>query len=249
MAGNRNTGRLPPIATPVYLDATMVGPLVDALVEQLSDEKLPIILINDCSLDNSHEACLAIQRRLSDIVVYIRLTKNGGELNAVTTGLRRAKGEFVATMDDDFQNAPSAVSKHRGCRPKKGFDVVYSCYRIEKNFWLRNLGGRFNDDAANFMLNKPLRLYLSCLRCIGRFLVGEIVKRRGPVPYVDGLILGCASNIGRVEARHDRRREGQSGDTLMKLLRLWKNMFVDFSIPPLRVSGVLDPVSGSGSNA
>ena len=39
------------------------------------------------------------------------------------------------------------------------------------------------------MLEKPTDLYLSSFKCLSRFLVGEILKYRGPYPYVDGLAL------------------------------------------------------------
>jgi undecaprenyl-phosphate 4-deoxy-4-formamido-L-arabinose transferase len=89
------------------------------------------------------------------------------------------------------------------------------------------------------MLDKPRQLYLSSFKCLSRFLVDQILKYRGPYPYIDGLALRCTGNIGTIEVRHDARREGRSNYTLRKLLRLWLNMFVNFSVMPLRVSTVV----------
>lgn len=36
--------------------------------------------------------------------------------------------------------------------------------------------------------------------------------------------------------RHNKRQEGKSNYTLHKLIRLWLNMFLNFSIKPLRIS-------------
>jgi undecaprenyl-phosphate 4-deoxy-4-formamido-L-arabinose transferase len=50
--------------------------------------------------------------------------------------------------------------------------------------------------------------------------------------------------------RHAERQAGASGYTLKSLVRLWLNMFVNFSVVPLRVStvlGLLCSVIGAGA--
>ena len=110
---------------------------------------------------------------------------------------------------------------------------------MKHHHWLRNLGSRLNDRVATFMLDKPRNLYLSSFKCLSRFLVDQILRYRGPYPYLDGLALRCTRNIGTIEVRHAPRREGRSNYTPRKLLRLWLNMFVNFSVMPLRVSTVV----------
>ncbi len=43
-------------------------------------------------------------------------------------------------------------------------------------------------------------------------------------------------SIDRVEVKHLPRAEGRSNYTLRRLVRLWLNMFVNFSVMPLRLS-------------
>lgn len=66
-----------------------------------------------------------------------------------------------------------------------------------------------------------------------------MIKYRGPYPYIDGLILRSTRRISRVLVRHDARADGKSGYTLRKLVSLYMNMFVNFSVLPLRVASVL----------
>jgi hypothetical protein len=89
------------------------------------------------------------------------------------------------------------------------------------------------------MLDKPKDLYLSSFKCMSQWLVREIVRYRGPFPYVDGLALRCTRSVGQVEVVHHRREAGRSGYTLRKLVTVWSTMFVNFSVVPLRVSTVL----------
>ena len=71
---------------------------------------------------------------------------------------------------------------------------------------------------------------------MNRFTVNQVLNYTGPYPYIDGLILRCTRRIGVLQVRHDPRTVGRSNYTLRKLLALWLNMFVNFSVLPLRVS-------------
>ncbi|MCX7592020.1 MAG: glycosyltransferase, partial [Kiritimatiellae bacterium] len=71
---------------------------------------------------------------------------------------------------------------------------------------------------------------------MSRFVIDELVKYRGPYPYIDGLIWRITRRYAVVTVRHEPRRVGRSGYTLRKLISLWLNMFTNFSIVPLRVA-------------
>jgi undecaprenyl-phosphate 4-deoxy-4-formamido-L-arabinose transferase len=103
----------------------------------------------------------------------------------------------------------------------------------------RNFGSMVNDRMANIVLHKPAGLYLSSFKIMNRFLVDEIIKYTGPDPYIDAIILRSTANIGRLEVRHDKRAHGRSGYTLGKLISLWGNMVVSYSLIPLRILGII----------
>jgi len=119
------------------------------------------------------------------------------------------------------------------------FDVVYGRYRTKQHSWFRNLGSRFNDRMATIMLKKPKEIYFSSFKVINRFVRNEVVKYQGPFPYIDGLIYRTTSNIGQIDVEHHHREAGESGYTIKKLFKLWLNMFLGFSITPLRLSVIL----------
>jgi undecaprenyl-phosphate 4-deoxy-4-formamido-L-arabinose transferase len=225
------------IVIPVYRGAETIGPLVDLLIDALSVQyRLEIVLVNDCSPDNSEEMCSQLYRKHSLVVKFYSLAKNVGEHNAVMAGLNCSKGEWVVIMDDDFQNPVSEVIKLVNHAVANAYDVVYTYYDKKKHSFFRNAGSWFNDRVATIMLNKPAKLYLSSFKVVNRFLVGEIVKYTLPYPYIDGLILRTTSNIGTIKVEHCGRAVGRSGYTMRKLVSLWMNMFTNFSIIPLRIS-------------
>jgi undecaprenyl-phosphate 4-deoxy-4-formamido-L-arabinose transferase len=227
------------IVIPVYNGARSIGPLVDRLIDVLNTHTLQIVLVDDGSPDDSDVVCRSIYHRYPETITYVKLARNFGEHNAVMAGLRHARGDYVVIMDDDFQNPPEEVTRLVDFACTHGYDVVYTYYTRKQHHWFRNLGSRLNDRVANFMLNKPPDLYLSSFKCLNRFTVREILAYQGPFPYLDGLVLRCTRNIGRIEVRHEPRREGHSNYTFRKLVRLWLNMFVNFSVMPLRVSTLM----------
>jgi glycosyltransferase involved in cell wall biosynthesis len=228
------------IVIPVYNSENTLMPLVTKLVNELTmNYDIEIILVNDQSVDNSDNACMTLYKQFRKIVKYYPLAKNVGEHNAVMAGLNQMTGDYAVIMDDDFQNPVSEVLRLISYATSHEYDVVYTWYEKKQHSVFRNLGSNFNNLVANTMLKKPKDLYLSSFKLINRYLVNEIIRYDLPFPYIDGLILRTTSNIGKMQVTHERRARGQSNYTLVKLVRLWMNMFTNFSILPLRITIVL----------
>jgi undecaprenyl-phosphate 4-deoxy-4-formamido-L-arabinose transferase len=221
------------VVIPVYNGSATVGELVGELKSELSGIDYEIVLVNDGSTDDSEQVCLNIVKNEQNIT-FISLRKNVGEHNAVMCGLKHSKGDCSVIIDDDFQNPPSEIIKLYN-ELQKGYDVVYSKYRKKEHSLFRNIGSKLNGFAANILMEKPKHLYLSSFKIIHRDVVNEVVRYNGPFPYIDGLILRVTSNISSVVVEHSRRKEGKSHYNLHRLVSLYLNMFVNFSIKPLRV--------------
>jgi glycosyltransferase involved in cell wall biosynthesis len=179
------------------------------------------------------EQLVAAVKRV-DGLRFISLRRNFGEHNAVMCALNHCSGDYAAIIDDDFQNPPSQIARLLE-EAKSGWDVVYSKYRRKKHSPFRNLGSRFNDRVATWLLGKPRDLYLSSFKLIKREIIDEIIRYKGPFPYVDGLILRATNNIGSAYVDHNPRRVGRSNYTLGRLVSLWLNTFLNFSTKPLRL--------------
>lgn len=225
------------IVIPVYNAEASIGKLTALLHESLASlYPLEIILVNDGSRDASHSECVKLWEKYRGTVKYFSLAKNFGEHNAVMAGLNKSTGSHVVIMDDDFQNPVSEVIRLIDFSVENDFDVVYTYYADKKHSFWRNLGSRLNSYMATLLLKKPRGLYLSSFKCCNRFIVNEIIRYTLPYPYIDGLILRSTASIGTIEVKHAGRQEGKSGYTLRKLIKLWSNMFTNFSVLPLRIS-------------
>ncbi len=231
------------VCVPVYNGAHSIARLVEEVAKALQKQAVEFVLVNDGSRDASDAVCTEIAKRRED-VTYICLRRNFGEHNAVMCALNHCSGDYAVIVDDDFQNPPSEIQTLL-TEIARGYDVVYSKYHSKKHNLFRNLGSRFNDWAATLLIRKPKDLYLSSFKAISRPLIDEIIKYSGPFPYIDGLILRATSCISSVFVEHRARPEGRSNYTLEKLVMLWFNMFVNFSIRPMRAISLL----GIGTSA
>ncbi len=227
------------IVVPVYRGADTVGTLVDALAELDIPGGIEVVLVNDGSPDNSADVCRALTARRDIAVSFVNLARNFGEHNAVMAGFHHVRGAYVITMDDDLQNPPSEVKRLYEYTRDNGFDVVYTRYKEKRHAAWRNLGSRFANRVADVLLDKPRGLYLSSFRCVSAFVTENVIRYEGPFPYIDGLIMQVTQNIGSLEVEHLPRAMGRSNYTLRRLIRLWANLFFNFSVMPLRLSVLL----------
>ncbi|MBI5101355.1 MAG: glycosyltransferase family 2 protein [Nitrospirae bacterium] len=226
------------VLIPVYNGEATIDILCERLMTQYRKAyDLEIVLVNDNSSDRSGEICTRLHEDHPETITYITLSRNFGEHNALMAGLNNVTGDYCVMMDDDLQNPPEEVGRLVGEIERGGYDVVYSYYAEKKDALLRNLGSKFNDKMANLVLKKPVDLYLSSFKVVNRFLINEVIRYSGPDPYIDGIILRTTSNIGRVLVEHRSRNKGRSGYTLGKLISIWGNMVVSYSIMPLRAVG------------
>src|SRR5256886_14936304 len=224
------------LVIPVYNGSRTIGPLVEQTAKIFGSTSFEIVLVNDGSEDDSERVCVKLAEKFPQNVTFVHLSRNFGEHSAVLAGFTQARGRYVAVLDDDSQNPPEEVVRMLDELKRKNYDVVYGHYIEKKHSWFRNLGSRLNDLLPTLTLHQPNDLYLSSFKVMNRFLVNEIIKYRGPYPYTDGLIYRVTRNIGQIPVEHRASQSGQSRYTLRRLVRLWLNMFLNFSIQPSRLS-------------
>jgi glycosyltransferase involved in cell wall biosynthesis len=226
------------IVVPVYNGAKSITELVRALETLDIEGGHEIVLVNDGSPDDSLAVCQRLLSEASVPITLVNLARNFGEHNAIMAGLRHTRGAYVITMDDDLQNPPSEVKRLVEHARATGKDVVYTRYAVKQHAYWRNLGSRFANWVADVLMEKPKGLYLSSFRCMSAFLVEQVTRYEGPFPYVDGLIMQATQAIDTIEVAHLPRASGRSNYTMKRLVRLWLNIFVNFSVMPLHLSTI-----------
>jgi len=190
-------------------------------------------MINDCSPDHSWTVISWICQSNPN-VVGVDLRRNFGQDNAIITGLRIARGKFIAIMDDDLQHDPQDLPRLLA-RIGEGSDVVYANFDQRHQNWWKNLGSWFNGKVAQWVIGKPKAIYLSPYKVMRKEISDLICDYDGPDPYIDGLIFQLTSNIVQIPAKHHARYAGRSTYTLWKSLKVWARLAFSFSVRPVRL--------------
>ena len=224
---------------PCYNSSKTIGKVIEEIKEtmqQIAKYKYEIILVNDCSPDNTFEVIQEICKENKNIC-GVNLAKNFGQHGALMAGFHQVTGDILVCLDDDGQTPANEVGKLLE-KIEAGDDVVYASYAHKKHSLFRNFGSYVNELMAQFLLGKPKDLYISSYFAARRFVVKEMLKYENAYPYVIGLVLRTTKKISNVSVNHREREVGQSGYTLAKLLGLWFNGFTAFSTKPLRIATI-----------
>ncbi len=221
---------------PCYRSEKTIEDVIDEIegaMDMLILYSYEIILVNDCSPDNTWQKICDLVERHDEVRGY-SLSKNFGQHAALMAGLNKAKGDIIVCLDDDGQTPADEVGKLL-YQIEKGADVVYARYQHKKHNLFRNFGSAMNEWMAHVMLGKPKDLMVSSYFAARRYVVDEMIKYTSSYPYVIGLVLRTTKNIVNVDVNHRARTVGSSGYTFGKLMGLWINGFTAFSIKPLRI--------------
>lgn len=216
-----------------FIDNT-IKDLITTITKDLPNYLYEIVLINDCSKDNTFYKIKELANKNSNIIA-IDLAKNFGQHNAIMAGMKYASGDIILCMDDDGQTLACEIKKIINALDDST-DVVYAKYEHKKHSLFRNLGSKINDLMADKILHKPKDLYVSSFFAIKKYVRDEIVTYSNPYPYIIGLIIRTTDKIKNVTVMHSERKVGKSNYTLKKLISLLMNGFTNFSVTPLRIA-------------
>jgi glycosyltransferase involved in cell wall biosynthesis len=164
------------------------------LIENISKE---IIVINDCSADNTEEIILSYKKSNPEVdLKYFKHEKNSGKGSAIHTGIKNATGDFVIVQDADLEYDPNEMNVL--LKPVlDGFaDVVYGSRFIGGNphrilFFWHSKGNKFLTFVSNMFTNLNLTDMETCYKLFKSEIIKKIdlkEKRFGFEPEVTAKI-------------------------------------------------------------
>lgn len=223
------------VVIPVYRGSESLPILIPRLVEVLQHQGYPfeIVCVHDCGPDDSLQVLLKLAERYAELTV-VALSRNFGQENAILAGFRYVKYDVVVCMDEDLQHDPADVPRLVAELVQKNLDVVFAKFTEKNRSVSRRFGTWFNDYMMRKAIQKPKALALTSFLVLRRFIVDSIQEYAGPYPYLAGLYLTYSSAVGNLELTEHERPHGNSSYNFRKLMGVWVNGLVNFSILPLR---------------
>jgi len=224
------------VVVPVYGCRACLEDLYRRLVAALTEitQSFEIILVNDACPQNSWEVVKQIALK-DPRVKGIDLSRNFGQIRAITAGLHYAEGEWVVVMDCDLQDKPEEIARLYK-KAQEGYDVVFSRRTVRRDSVFKKLSskifyliyGYFTDGAFDSSI---------CNFSISRRMVIDNYKRMGDQNRAFILFIkwmGFKSAV--IEIDHAERAAGRSSYTLRKQLRLALEVITTQSNKPLILS-------------
>lgn len=227
------------VVVPVYRSEGILPDLAQRLAQVLPSlaQQYEVIFVNDCSPDSSWHIISKLQSQYPWIL-GVNLMRNYGQHNALLCGVRSARYEVVVTMDDDLQHPPEEIPKMLA-QLSKGYDVVYGTPESEQHGLGRDLASLATKMALRNVMGAQIANQVSAFRVFHRHVIRSFQQYEGSFVSIDVLLTWGTNRFGATKVRHETRKQGASGYTVLKLVTHAMNMMTGFSTIPLQFASII----------
>ena len=173
------------IIIPAYNEGPTIRLILDKVreVKLLSDIRKEIIIVNDCSRDNTEEVIKQyLEENPDQGFRYLAHDINQGKGAALHTGIKHATGEYLIIQDADLEYDPQEYNIL--LRPVlQGFaDVVYGSRLMGGNphrilFYWHSIGNKFLTSLSNMVTNLNLTDMETCYKLFRTDIIQSLPLR------------------------------------------------------------------------
>lgn len=225
------------IVIPCFNSEKSITELVERIkkVEQKIDFQFQIILVNDCSTDNTLEILKSLIKKFGGIQV-VDMLFNVGQFMATICGFEHAEGKYVMTMDDDLQHPPEEIPKLiTAITETDNYDFISGIFKVKQHNFFRNFGSWLVHRIDRIVFEKPKDMQFTAFRIIKKEIADALAEHHTMYPLIDPLLLKITKKVKNVMVVHHERKHGKSNYKLFALIRITFNHVLNYSTLPLKV--------------
>ena len=234
------------VVVPMY-DEEEVLPMFFARMRPLLDGlgiSYELVVVDDGSRDRTATLLLEAAKDWAQLRV-IRLLRNSGHQAAQSAGFRRARGEYLVTIDADLQDPPEVIAEFLTAVRDQDVDVVYGV-RSDRSSdtWLKRTTARMYYRLMCRLVGKEIPFDAGDFRLVSRRVVDAVnsLPEDGRVFRLVIPWLGFPS--AEVKYVRAERAAGTTKYNFTKMLRLAFDSVTAFSAAPLRLATWLGLLGG-----
>ena len=191
-----------------------------------------IILVDDRCPQNSWEEIEGLCAE-DEHVVGVRLSRNFGQIRAITAGLDLCKGDWVVVMDCDLQDRPEAIPQLFE-KAQEGYDVVFARRVERKDTGLTKLLSKAFYKAYEYFTDGAYDSSLCNFSVSRRIVIDNYLRMREHNRGYTMFIKWLGFRQAALEIEGDERFEGKSSYNFSKKMRMAFELITAQSNKPLR---------------
>lgn len=214
------------VITPVYNAERYIARAIESVLAQ-TYKNIEIILVDDCSTDNSAGIIKEYQRSHPEIIYHLQ-EKNMGAGVARNKALELAKGQYVAFLDSDDLWLPEKISRQIELMQASKAAFSYAAIEMidENDFKVKSKRNIKVTCDYNYLLKNTIIATSSVV--IDRIVLGDfrMSLRRGGQDYATWLQLlrngTVARGINEALVRYRLTPGSLSSNKLKSIMQVWE---------------------------
>lgn len=215
------------IVVPVRNEADNILPLLAEIHAALENRgEFEVVYVDDGSSDATPQRLAEAMRRYPRLRVLAH-RMSCGQSTALMTGVRAARGEWVATLDGDGQNDPADVPKLLAARdaaarngsPAANLQLIAGYRKTRRDSWLKRLSSRIANAVRSRLLGDATPDTGCGLKLVARAVYLELPFFDHMHRFLPALVQRNGGVTLSVEVNHRPRTRGTSNYGLFD--RLW----------------------------
>lgn len=164
-----------------------------------------------CIDDGSTDKTLSILNELAQTRPFLRTIvfhKNYGQSSAFDVGFKKAKGEFVITLDGDRQNDPADIPKLLTAIPS--YDLVCGSRANRRDPWTKKLTSRLANFVRSRFCKDGVKDTGCSLKVYRKSALEKIKMYQGMHRFLPALFLIEGFRVSEVPVNHRERVKGKT---------------------------------------
>jgi dolichol-phosphate mannosyltransferase len=218
------------VVVPIHNEAGAIAALIEEIVRAMAGRRFELVVVDDCSSDDGPRLVERAMAARPEIRL-LRHDARAGQSAAIWTGVRAARGEWIATLDGDGQNDPADLGKLIAARDgtdDSGSTLFAGHRRNRRDSGLKRASSRIANTVRSRMLGDATPDTGCGLKLIRREHFTALPAFDHFHRFLPALVIRAGGKVRSIDVGHRPRLKGRSHYGTWD--RLWVGLYDLFGV-------------------